>query len=97
MASVEVSVAGRQFRVRAEGDGETLRRAADLVEETLERVRGRSGTADTLDVALMAALNLANQVVGARAAKAELSPLHAERIDALTALLEETLAPASAS
>lgn len=52
--------------MRSEGDPEAVRGAAALVDETMERVRERTGTVDTANVAILAALNLAHQLVAPR-------------------------------
>lgn len=49
--------------MRAEGDPEAVRRAASLVDETMGRVREHTGTVDTASVAILAALNVAHQLV----------------------------------
>ena len=58
--TVPVTIQGKQYRIRAEADGESIARAALLLDETIERVRARSATADSVDVAVLAGLNLAN-------------------------------------
>jgi cell division protein ZapA (FtsZ GTPase activity inhibitor) len=58
--TVPVTIQGKQYRIRAEADGESIARAALLLDETIEKVRARSATADSVDVAVLAGLNLAN-------------------------------------
>ncbi len=41
-------------------------RVAELVDRTMHRVRERTGTVDTLDVAVLAALNIASDLLAAR-------------------------------
>jgi len=88
---VEVSILGRSFRVRAEGGADALRRAASLAEETLDRVRGRSGAVDTADVALRGCLSLAAQLIASRESQSEFDGLDEERIEELISLLESAL------
>lgn len=64
--SVSLQILGRPYRVRSEGDADTIERAAALVDETAGKIRERTGTVDSLDVAVLAALNLANQYVALR-------------------------------
>ena len=61
--SIPVQILGQEYRVKSDSDGEVVRRAAALLDETMNRVRRRAGRADTQDVAVLAALNLANQLV----------------------------------
>jgi len=64
--TVPVTIQGKQYRIRAEADDESIARAALLLDETMEKVRARSGTADSFDVAVLAALNLANLLTAER-------------------------------
>jgi len=64
--TVPVRIQGKEYRIRAEADGEAVTRAALLLDETMEKVRARSGTADSIDVAVLAALNLANALSAER-------------------------------
>jgi cell division protein ZapA len=89
--TVPVRILGQEFRVRSDGDASRVRRAAALVDETVQRVRARSRTVDTLDLAVLAALNLAHRLLAREDAPAagldpDLAPL-IERIEA--ALAEE--------
>jgi len=94
--TVPVRIQGQEFRVRSDGDAARVRRAAALVDDTMQRVRARSGTVDSLDLAILAALNLAHRLLTredapVQGAGPDLAPL-IERIEA--ALAEE--APARA-
>jgi len=61
--TVPVRIQGQEFRVRSDGDAARVRRAAALVDDTMQRVRARSGTVDSLDLAILAALNLAHRLL----------------------------------
>jgi cell division protein ZapA (FtsZ GTPase activity inhibitor) len=60
--SIPVRILGQEYRVRSEADEAVVRQAAGVVDETMQRIRQRTGTVDTLDLAVLAALNLANQL-----------------------------------
>lgn len=98
--TVEVRILGQAYRIKSEGDPEGVRRAARLLEETLERVRGRARTVDSLDVAVLAALNLAHHLVGlrdeARRGRGGSGSVDAERLAALVALVESAVEGAPA-
>jgi cell division protein ZapA len=64
--TVTVTILGHGYRIRTEAEPERVRRAAALLDETLERVRAQAGTVDTVDLAVLAALNLANSLVTLR-------------------------------
>jgi cell division protein ZapA (FtsZ GTPase activity inhibitor) len=95
--TVAVTIQGREYKVRAEGDGGSVQRAALLLDDTMSKVRERSGIADSVDIAVLAALNLANSLVGERGQTGGLDALQ-KRIGALVEVVEAALAaPASAS
>ena len=94
--TVQVKIQGRAYKIRAEGeaDAASVSRAAGLLDETIERVRIRAGTVDSVDVAMLAALNVANSLVMEREARA--SGVPEARLEALIALLEQALAESGA-
>jgi cell division protein ZapA len=90
--TVQVRIQGRAYKIRAEGDADpaSVNRAAALLDETIERVRIRAGTVDSIDVAMLAALNVANSLVNERESRLGGS-LPDARIEALIALVESAL------
>ena len=76
--SVSVSIRGQEFRILSDDDQESLQRVARYLDDTMGKVEERTGTVDSLDVALLTALNLARELVGIREG----------RLDAGTAGLE---------
>jgi cell division protein ZapA (FtsZ GTPase activity inhibitor) len=94
--TVPVTIQGRQYRIRADGDAGSVERAAELLDETMTKVRTRSGTADSVDIAVLAALNLANALTADRAGEAMSRDLE-ERIDALVRLVETATAEPGAA
>lgn len=61
--SVAVRILDHDYRIRTEADEEAVGRVAGLVNDRMERIRTRTGTVDTLDLAVLAALNLANDLL----------------------------------
>jgi cell division protein ZapA (FtsZ GTPase activity inhibitor) len=90
--SVTVRIRGREFRVRGGEDDESLQRVAVLLNETLSRVEQRTGTIDSLDVALLTALNLAREVVELREGRARVP--ESGRLRRLIELAESAAPPA---
>ena len=64
--SVAVRIAGKEYRIRSDADGEWLQRVAQYVDQSLRQIRERTRTVDSLDVAVLAALNLAREVMELR-------------------------------
>ena len=66
--SVSVRIRGKDFRVLTDGDEAALQRVASLVDQTMARVERHTGSVDSLDVAMLAALNLARELLELREA-----------------------------
>lgn len=64
--TISVEIQGRQYRIRSDGDQQLVELAANMVDETMEKLRRRASVVDSLDVAVLAALNLANQFISVR-------------------------------
>lgn len=95
-STVPVTIQGREYRIRADGDPSSVQRAAELLDETMTKVRMRSGTADSVDVAVLAALNLANLLTTGRAGEAAVEGFE-QRIADLAQLVETATADSSAA
>ncbi len=64
--SVSVRIRGHEFRVRSDDDEVALQRVAGYLDETMAKVEEKTGTVDSLSVAMLTALNLAREVVELR-------------------------------
>jgi len=93
--SVSVRILGHEYRIRTDSDPAGLVRVAKLVDETMGRLRDRTGVIDSLDLAIMAALNLARDLVAEREGRQE-HAAHDERIRALADRVEDLLRGAGA-
>jgi cell division protein ZapA (FtsZ GTPase activity inhibitor) len=61
--AVAVRIAGHDYKLRSDGDDEGLVRIAGYVDQAMDRVRERTGTVDSLDVAVLTCLNLARELL----------------------------------
>jgi len=95
--TVPVQIFGQQLRIRSDGDAARIRRAAALVDETMARVRARTGTADTLDIAVLAALNIAHRLLAAGESGAARPASGDVQLGALIELVESALAEDAAA
>jgi cell division protein ZapA len=97
--SVAIRILGQEYRIRSDADPAELQRVAGMVEETMGRLRERTGAADSLDLAVMAAVNLAHELLAERGAR-KAETVTPERLRALTdhveALLREPVPPSAA-
>ncbi len=64
---VSIRVLGQEYRIRTDTDPAELQRVAGLVDETMGRLRDRTGAVDSLDLAMMTAVNLARDLLAERA------------------------------
>ena len=91
--SVLVRILGQEYRIRSDADEASIQRVAAFVDETMAKIRERTRTVDTLDLAILASLNLANDLLAARGAALATAPDGAEWVDpermkALIAIVE---------
>lgn len=87
-----VPIFGRTYYLRGDGDPGYLTELAELVDARMRSVAGTTGTADTLKVAILAALNIADEVLRSRReSSAPGGAGHDERLVRMVALLDEAL------
>ena len=88
--SVAVRIRGKEFRIRSDEDADELQRIAAHVDATMRKVESKTGTIDSLDIAMLTSLNLARELIGRRAQATSLSE---DRLRALIELAESGLEP----
>lgn len=88
--SVPVRIRGKEFRVLTDGGEGALQRVAGLVDQTMARVERHTGAVDSLDVAMLAALNLARELLDLRD-RDEAPGFDTERLRALVDRAESAL------
>jgi len=93
-SSIGVRILGQDYRIASDGDPgaeEQIQAAASLVDETMRKICERTGTVDTLNVAVLAALNVAHRYIAQRealAGRAPGEPIDPERVRSLIELVE---------
>ena len=65
-AVVSVQISGQEYRIRTDAEPDSLHRVAGLVDAAMNQVAARTGTVDTLDVAVLTSLNLGRELVALR-------------------------------
>ncbi len=88
--SVPVRIRGKEFRVLSEDDETSLREVAGYVDATMAKLEERTGTVDSLEVALLTALNLARELMELRAGRRSQAAAP-RRMRALIELAESTV------
>ncbi len=92
--STPVTIFGRTYHLRGHGDPEYLSLLATRVDEKMREVARNTGTADTLKVAILAALNLADDgIQGGEVKIGRITSEELTRIGEITARLDKVLAP----
>ena len=93
--AVAVRIRGQEFRVLSDDDEAWLQRVAGYLDETMATVEERTGTVDSLDVALLTALNLARELVEIREREpmAKAKGPEVDRLRGLIELAESALRP----
>ena len=92
---VAVSIRGQEFRIRTDDDEASLKRVAKYLDDTMATVEKKTGTVDSLQLALLSALNLARELVELRERDGAQGPSTAdidpERFESLIELAESAL------
>ncbi len=71
-SAIPVRILGKEYLIRGEAeDAHGIQRAAAVVDDTMANIRERTGRVDSLEIAVLAALNIANHLVSLRASKEE--------------------------
>jgi cell division protein ZapA len=92
-----VTIFGRTYVLRGEHETDRLERLAELLDRRMQDVAESTGTADTLKVAILAALNLADEHLGVESSRGGDSSPDAARLTRLAARLDEALAEVDAA
>jgi len=85
--TVNIRLAGKDYGLRSDADEDSLQQVAAYVDRSMQVIRDRTDTVDSLDVALLAALQLAREVLQLRKAS-EGSAGQGVDSDRLQALIE---------
>lgn len=64
--SIEVEIFGSAYQVRGEKDSEHLQEVAQLVDERMREIAEHVSTVDTAKIAILAALNIADELFRCR-------------------------------
>lgn len=68
--AVTIRIRGQELRIRTDDDEGTLQRIAQYLDDTMSMVEEKTGTVDSLQLAILSALNLARELVELREGRA---------------------------
>jgi cell division protein ZapA (FtsZ GTPase activity inhibitor) len=91
-----VQIMGRQYAVEANpGDELYVNRLAQYVEECMTKIKGESKTADTMNLAVTAAMNLADELFRLQEGQGTFGHSLETKTDELLVMLDNALAGAN--
>jgi len=91
---VPVEIYGQTYNLRGEGDASYITGLAAFVDRKMREVSDHTATVDSLRVAILAALNIADEHFHLRTAETEHHRTMSERLGRLVEILDRDLAPA---
>lgn len=86
--AVTVQIAGQRYTLRADDDDENVRKLAAFVDGRMKEIQKQTRTADTQSAAILAALQIAEELFRQRREQAELRKLIREKGRAILQVLE---------
>lgn len=89
--STVVEILGQEYRVKGDSDADRIEKVGRYVDQKMRQLTKGSSLASSTKVAILAALNIADELYEEKQKTSELLQQVDERIRALTTLLEEPL------
>lgn len=93
--SVRVQIYKREYVLYTDGDPECLRKLCAALDERMKNIAAATGTVDTLKVAVLAALSIADDARRAREEAVKLDEAIGKRSIACVSLLDRAIFPLS--
>ena len=91
--AIPVTIFGRTYHLRGGVDEDRVRELASIVDGKMKEIAESTGTADTLKVAILACLNIADESMGAgRKMSASRAAALEKRLGRMVTILDEALA-----
>lgn len=90
-----VQIFGQVYRLRSDEDADRVRRIAEMVDQKMNRIADRGASADNYRIAVLAALELADELHALRDKHADLQGLVDAKSSSLGALLDKAVKEAS--
>ncbi len=85
--AVEVQICGRRYTLRGEATPEQAGKLAAYVDEQMRKLSASAGSVSSLNVAVLAALNIAEELFKTREEKRGLEEIYEKKADELIDLL----------
>lgn len=88
---IEVEIFGQRYPLRSEAPEEYVREVAQFVDRTMKRVAERAGPISSLQVAVLAALYIADEYIRGEREREELKKRLKEQVERLDRFVKEEL------
>jgi len=89
--TVEVKIYNQTYTIKGDGDGEYIQQLADYVDRRMKEISSGTLTADSLRVAILTALNIADELYKMRCKLEQLDSTLTERSAECSELLDSLL------
>ncbi len=89
--STEVEIFGQTYNVRGDGDSDYLMELARLVDTRMREVAGQVATVDPVKIAILAALNIADEFSRYRKRREESAGIWIERTEEISERLSKVI------
>jgi cell division protein ZapA len=84
-----VQIFGQTYRLKSDEDADRVRRIAEMVDQKMSRIADRGSSADNYRIAVLAALELADELYSLQDTHTQLRDQVEARSSSLAALLDE--------
>lgn len=88
MRTVELAISGQKYKIRSDEQEDYLKNLAAYVDERLIEIRRKTKTAGTQGMAVLAALNIADELFKSRQRETRMKQLMKERIQRILKLIQ---------
>jgi len=86
-----VEIFGQTYPLRTDADAEHVRRVAELVDAKMREAAGASRSVSTLQIAVLAAMDLASELLHAQSASADWANQVEKRSDSMARLIDNLI------
>jgi len=87
----QVEIFGQTYSLRTDADAEHVRRVADLVDQKMREAAGASRSVSTLQIAVLAAMDLASELLHAEVTSSDWAAEVEERSDSMARLIDNLI------
>jgi len=91
--NVRIEIFGKEYNIRGQADPEHIQRVAAYVDQKMREINDRLGLASLSQVAILASLNIADELLRERQERQRSAMAVREKADHLEELLLSTLSP----